>query len=125
MSKSARSLHVFAIYLFGLGAALLVVPNLLLTLFTFEPTQEPWIRVVGVLLILITPYYFYASRHELTGFIQLTVWTRASVMLFFLALVLLGLVKPVLLLLSAVDLSGAVWTHLALRAERRPVAANT
>jgi len=40
MSKSAASVFVFAIYLFVLGTVLLVLPNLLLSLFGIPETGE-------------------------------------------------------------------------------------
>ena len=51
MSKSARSVFVFGIYLALLGSVLVVAPNVLLSLFGVALTDEVWIRVVGVLVI--------------------------------------------------------------------------
>ena len=47
MSRAARSVFVFAIYLFVLGLWLLLVPNTLLRLFGMPDAQDVWIRVVG------------------------------------------------------------------------------
>lgn len=55
----------------------------------------------------------------MTALIRLTVYTRASVTLFFIAFVLLGLVKPIVIVVGAIDLAAAIWTALALRAEKR------
>jgi hypothetical protein len=60
-----------------------------------------------------------AGRHGLTSFIRCSVYTRASVILFFIAFVLLGLAKPVVILLGVIDLAAAIWTALALRAEKK------
>jgi hypothetical protein len=43
------------------------------------------------------------------------VWFRSLVILFFIAFVLLGLVKPVVLAFAGVDLLAALWTASALR----------
>ncbi len=118
MSKSAKSLYIFGIYLLLLGIALIIIPNFILGIFNYEKTSEPWIRVVGMLLVIITPYYFYTSKHELRGFIQLTVYTRASVILFFILFVVTGIAKPILLLIGCADLIGALWTQLSLSAEK-------
>lgn len=53
MSKPALTLKWFGIYLLMLGAGLALLPNLLLSLFLIPPTDEVWIRVVGVLVFNI------------------------------------------------------------------------
>jgi hypothetical protein len=118
MSNSAKSLFVFGIYMVVLGITLLAVPNFLLTLFGLPATNEVWIRVVGMLVCLLAVYYIQAARHELTAFFQWTVYTRASVIVFFIVFVVLGLVKPALILFGGADLLGAIWTALALRSSR-------
>ena len=114
MSKAARSLYVFAIYLIVIGLGFLLMPNLVLPLFGFPETSEPWIRVMAMLLLLLAYYYINASRKELTDFIRITVYARASVILFFAAFVLLGLAQPMLLMFAVVDLLAAVWTWVSL-----------
>ncbi len=119
MSKSAQSLFVFSIYLFGLGTILIVIPNVLLTLFIFPETNEVWIRVIGVLVLFLGFYYFKASRNELKMFFQWTVYGRVGVLIFFIAFVLLGFAQPMLIIFGSVDAVAALWTHLALRAEKQ------
>lgn len=118
MSKAANSVFLFGIYLASLGIVLVAIPNLLLSTFGIPDTNEVWIRVVGMLVLLLAVYYTQAARLELTGFFSLTVYARASVIIFFTAFVLMGYVKPVLILFGAVDFLGAMWTWLALRADR-------
>ncbi len=115
MSKAAKSLFVFGIYLIVIGLGFLVMPNLALRLFGFSETSEPWIRVMAMLLLFLAYYYIFASRNEMTEFIRITVYSRASVILFFAAFVLLDLAQPMLLLFGAVDLLAAIWTWYSLR----------
>ena len=115
MSKAARSLFVFGVYLIIIGLGFLVMPNLVLRLFGFPETSEPWIRVMAMLLLFTAYYYIFASRNEMTEFIRITVYSRAAVILFFAAFVLLDLAQPILLLFGAVDLVAAIWTWLSLR----------
>ncbi len=115
MSKAARSLYVFAIYLIVIGLGFLLMPNLVLPLFGFPETSEPWIRVMAMLLLFLAYYYIHVSRNELTDFIRITVYARAAVILFFAAFVLLGLAQPMLLMFAAVDLLAAAWTWFGLR----------
>ena len=118
MSNSAKSVFVFGVYLVVLGITFLVMPNVPLALFGFPATNEVWIRVVGMLLVLLAFYYIQAARKELTDFFQWTVYTRASVIVFFIAFVVLDLVQATLILFGVVDLLGAIWTQLALRSSR-------
>jgi len=118
MSKSARSLFVFGCYLGVLGLVLVTVPNPLLRIFQLPATNEVWIRVVGMLIIILCFYYTQVARKELRDFIQWTVYTRSVVILFFIAFVLLKYASPTLILIGVVDLLGAIWTALALRSEK-------
>ena len=118
MSKGAKSLFGFGIYVVLLGITLVLVPNVLLTLFAVPATQEVWIRVLGMMILFVGYYYIQAARKELRDFFQWTVHTRGLVILFFIAFVLLKLAKPALILFGAVDLLGALWTAVALRSSR-------
>ena len=115
MTRAARSLFVFGIYLVALGMLLLFFPNLLLRSLGAPPTNEIWIRVNGMFVICFAYYYIQAARHDVTAFIRWTVWGRGAVIFYFVAFVLLaGAPKP-LLLFGVTDLLFATWTFLALR----------
>jgi hypothetical protein len=115
MSDPAKTVYAFGWYIVVLGATLVLAPNLLLATFGLPPTEEVWIRVVGMLLLFLAGYYFIAARAEWTQFFRASVWFRSLVILFFIAFVLLGLVKPVVLAFAGVDLLAALWTASALR----------
>ena len=115
MSKAARSLFVFAIYLIVIGLGFLILPNTVLGLFGFPETTEPWIRVMAMLLLFLAYYYSHAARNELTDFIRITAYARGSVILFFAVFVLLKMAQPMLLLFGVVDLAAAICTWLSLR----------
>ena len=117
MSRAAVSVFVFGIYLLVVGALLVSVPNAFLGLSGLPPTTEVWVRVVGVLVLCLGTYYTLAARAGIRDFLRWTVPVRAGVMVFFTVFVVLRLVAPPLLVFGAVDLAGAVWTALALRAD--------
>ena len=119
MSKGARSLFVFSIYLFILGAILILIPNFLLSIFAFPETNEVWIRVLGLVIFILGFYYFQASKSEMKDFFQWTVYARASVIIFFIIFVLLGFASPVLILFGFIDAVAALWTHLSLRSDKQ------
>jgi hypothetical protein len=118
MSKSARSVFVFGLYLLVLGIILLVIPNFLLGIFSLPSTTEVWIRVVGMLVLFLSFYYTQAARKEMTEFFQWTVYARSTVIIFFAVFVLLDFAKLPLILFGVVDLLGAIWTGLELRSSK-------
>ncbi|MCU1759820.1 hypothetical protein NTD84_08815 [Pseudomonas sp. 14P_8.1_Bac3] len=120
MSRAARSLKFFAIYLMLLGVGLMLVPNLILTLFKMAPTPEVWIRVVGVLALNIGIYYWYAALSECRPLFWASVYTRALVLMSFAVFAALQLSEPVLVVFGAVDFCGGLWTLWALRSEPFP-----
>lgn len=122
MSSSAKSVFVFGCYMLLLGVPLLLAPNLLLGIFGFPPTQEVWIRIVGLLVLYLGVYYVLAGRKEIRAFISATVPIRGSVLLVFAVFVANDMVSPMLLVLGLPDLLGAFWTWQALRSERTEAA---
>jgi hypothetical protein len=117
MTRAAFSVFVFSIYLYALGAILVVAPNVLLGLFGITETVEVWVRVVGMLVLIIGLYYTTAARHEQTAVLRATVVGRTAVLIFFVAFVAAGFAPPVLILFGVVDAAAATWTALALKAD--------
>jgi hypothetical protein len=115
MSRAAKSLFVFGIYLCGLGLTLLLIPNLILQLFGVPPTNEVWIRINGMFVLCLSFYYVQTARNELAIFIRWTVWARIAVIFFFAAFILLVSAPKALLLFGAIDLLAAIWTWRALK----------
>lgn len=119
MSGVARSLVVFGWYLAAFGTFLVLVPNLVLGVFGLPPTEEVWIRVVGVLVLVIAYFNLRLAREEFLPHARLTVHARVAVLVFLVAFVLAGLAKPILILVGVVDFAGALWTAAALRRDPR------
>jgi hypothetical protein len=118
MTPAARSLQVFGIYLLVLAVGLGFVPNVLLVLFGMPPTQEVWIRVLGLLVGIVGAYYLIMAARSITPLYMPTVGARALAFVVLCALALLRLGPPQLALFGVVDLLGALWTWRALRVER-------
>ena len=118
MSKSALSVFIFGLYAAVLGIILVVVPNFLLGIVSGASTTEVWIRILGVLLLYIGFYYTQTARKEMTAFFRWTVYTRSTVIVFFVVFVLMGFAEPQLIMFGVIDLLGAIWTGMALRSEK-------
>lgn len=117
MSRGAMSVFVFSIYLYILGFVLVVFPGTLVAVFRFPEPDGLWIRVVGMLALILGFYYSHAARAEFRPFFTWTVIARSSVLLFFIAFVLAGLAPPALILFGLIDFAAAMWTFFAMRSE--------
>jgi len=117
MSKSAKSVFIYGIYLAINGLMLLLVPNVLLNSLGIEPTTEVWIRLAGILLMAIAAYYILAAKYELIVIMKATAFIRFSIIFFFTAFVLLRLVSSSIIIISVIDFLGGAWTFLMLRKE--------
>lgn len=121
MTRAARSILVFGVYLMATAAMLIAAPNTLLGLLQIAPTTEPWIRVLGVVVAVLGAYYIVAARAELDAFFRATVWGRFLVLLGFAGLAALSWAPVTLIGFGVVDTIGALWTWAALRSQRSAI----
>ena len=116
MVGARRSLAVWVIYTLVVGAALLLVPDVLLGVFQIDETAESWVRVVGVVVLVLLILYAFMVREPTRTMFEATVYGRGFAAL---ALVVLAFTAGPwqLALFAAVDAAGATWTYLSLRAD--------
>jgi hypothetical protein len=115
MSPAARSILVYSIYLFGLGAALLLAPNIPLPIFGLPEAHEVWIRVLGMTVIFFASFYFVAARNEYRELVRASIVTRVAVPFVFASFIAAGFAPWNLILFTPPDVLFAAWTFLALR----------
>ncbi|MFC2137409.1 hypothetical protein ACFLTE_04475 [Bacteroidota bacterium] len=114
MSTSAISVFVFGIYIIIVGAGFLLIPNTILPLFKFSKTNEPWIRVMGLIVGILGFYYIIAAQNELTPFFWASVIGRFAVLIGFVLLVVTKKAKPMLIGFGIIDAACGLWTLLTL-----------
>lgn len=116
MSKAAWSIRVFSIYAVLVGASLAIVPNLVLSALGMEETDELWIRLLGVVVVILAIYYDDGVRNEAAHVFVTSVLER---LFFAVALVVFVATGEAWQLLgfAAIEVAGAVWTIFALRAD--------
>lgn len=119
MSPVAKSVLFFGIYMLLEGAALLFVPNLLLSIFGIPATTEVWIRLVGLSVMILGFYYIQSARKNLTVFFSWTIPIRITQFLVILSLVLLSYGPPMILIFSFIELLSAFWTWSVMRQAKR------
>jgi hypothetical protein len=115
MSAAARSLLVYSIYVFGLGATLLLFPNVPLPIVGLPEAHEVWIRVAGMTVIYLSIYFFIAARNDYRQIIVASVPIRFAVVGFFAAFAAAGFTSWNILLLTPLDVLFAIWTWRSLR----------
>ncbi len=116
MSSASRSLQVWAGYVLMLGLGLLLIPNMVFSLFGIEHTDEVWIRAAGFLLLGYGAYYATAVRAEFLPLYRVSVWVRWGIAGCLVALAFIT--GPWQLLLFALgDFLGGLWTFVALRSK--------
>ena len=118
MSRAAKSVFAWGIYMLAMGTTFLLIPNAVLPLFGFPPTDEIWIRGMAMLAVALGYFYIQAARHELLQFFRWKVHGHIFGVICMGMFVILKLGPPMLLLFASADLLAAVWTGLALRHPR-------
>ncbi len=116
MSKAAFTIRIWAIYALLVGAALAVVPNFVLSTLGMTETEEPWIRLLGLVVIVLALYYNDGVRNEARHLFVASVLGR----LFFAAALIILIITGEpwqLVLFASVEVAGAIWTLMALRDE--------
>lgn len=114
MSPAARTILVYSVYLFGLGATLLLVPNLPLPIFGLAEANDVWIRVLGMTVVFFASFYFVAARNEYRELFRASVATRLAVPVVFAAFVVAGFAPWNLMLFTPPDILFATWTWFSL-----------
>lgn len=122
--RAGRSFFWFGFWVLGCGLTLALFPAIMMRVAAITASSDIMLRVFGTVLVYMAVYYFVAGRRK--GFEALykaSVFTRFSAPLAVGLFVFLTKASPLILAFTAVDALGALWTALALRADRREPAA--
>lgn len=119
MKGAIRTMYLFSVYLFVVGVMLSLAPNALLSLVGLPETDEVWIRIVGVVSLLLALYYFDAARNNTRSFFAASILGRGFSTAAFVVLWATG--RPwQLLIFATIEVVGALWTYTTMRAEAGP-----
>ena len=102
-------------YVIVSGISLLFFPNYLLGLFGIESTNEIWIRVLGMLVLALSFYYYAMYKNGGKEVIRATVQGRLFFCAGLVTFVILGMVKPVLSGFAIAETGLALWTLSEIR----------
>ena len=77
MSKAARSIYVWGIYVTLTGLALIVIPNVVFGIIGLPSTNEVWIRVLGVMALILAYYYFVAVKGDFVPLYRASIYASS------------------------------------------------
>jgi hypothetical protein len=110
MKNWQTSLYGQIAYMAFTGTGFLLMPQFVTGLLHLGAAEEVWIRVVGLLALLLCTYYYAAIKNESLWFAHASVWGRYGFCVALSALALMfGL--PMLIAVAGLEAGLAVWTH--------------
>ena len=114
MNASDLSIFIFGIYVALAGIVFIIKPNVILALLKITPIKDPWIRVMGVILVDLAIIMLFMAINGVTLFYWATVYSRSWVVVGFTALVISKKAPVQFLGFGLLDAGGALWTLLTL-----------
>ena len=121
MNPASKSIYYFALYPLSAGLAMMLAPALPLKILGFPVEGLDWIRMLGVVTVIIAYYYWRLGKDEILSFCRYSAQMRLTIPLVFIALVLSFGMNPLYIGLTAGDFLGGLWTWHALRQQNLPV----
>lgn len=101
-----------------MGVLFLAIPETLLRVLRLPAAPAGWLRIIGLLALVIGAYDLVGARAESLPYIKASVPLRFGFAAGMTLLVVLGQMPATTLPLGAIDAAGAVWTMIALRDRR-------
>jgi hypothetical protein len=117
MIRTLRWQLYVSFYTFCFGLPLLLFPNAIIPLFGFEPTHEPWIRLVGMFLLGLCYMSTTVYKKRIVAILLHSIIMRSGFTLVFLVLALNGY-PPFFYLTAGIVGFGVAGSTLAYLSER-------
>ena len=117
MTKSAKSLYFFGFYVLFTGIIICIIPDNFISLLKLPEIPTAWARVIGLLVIIIGGYDILSGRNNVKPLIKASIYLRTLFFIGILGLFISGQMTKEILPLGIIDLLGAIWTTLSLKAE--------
>ena len=114
-TKRYQSLLGQMVYVLISGLQLVFIPNTLLAIFGIAPTSEIWIRVLGMLVLVLSIYYYSIYKSGNKEVVRATVQGRLLFCLGLVMFVVLGIAPPVLIAFAVAETGLALWSLSEIR----------
>lgn len=110
MTNPFPSLYGQMTFTILVGSVLLLIPNIIFDVLGIAPTAEPWVRILGLLVLALSIYYYFIARHGNPPIAKATVYTRLFFCIGLILFVSMRFVPITLILLPLTELGLTFWT---------------
>lgn len=114
-TKRYKSILGQMVYVLIAGLQLLFIPNILLGMFGIAPTSEIWIRVLGMLVLVLSIYYYGIYKSGNKEIVRATVQGRLLFCAGLVMFVILGMAPTSLILFAVLETGLALWSLAEIR----------
>lgn len=115
MNRPNKSIFIFGCYSLLMGLVLLLIPGIVLPIVGLPVSNEPWLNLLGFVLICSSYYYLRSALSGNTEFAGYTVHTRFAAPVIVLILIATGKADWHFASFGIVDGLGGLWTWIELR----------
>ncbi len=115
MNKIYKSLYGQMVFVIIAGLQLLFIPNVFFAMFGIPTTSENWIRLMGLLVLILSIYYYFLAKYGNDKVVWGTVLGRLAFCFGEIIMVVLGLFPPIILAFAVVETSLTIWTWRELK----------
>ena len=119
MKSINKSIFVFGLYSLSMGIVLLFFANLVLPLVGLPISKEPWLHLLGFVLICSSYYYLQSALKGNIDFARYIMHTRLFAPLVVVFLIVTGKADWHFLSFGIVDGLGGTWTWIELRRNKK------
>ncbi len=115
MNKTYPSLYGQLAYVLGSGLILIFIPNVLLSIFGIAETHEVWIRILGLLVFILSFYYYHLAKYGNPKTVMATVMGRLVFCAGLVIYVVVGIAPIALIGFAVAETALALWTWWELK----------
>lgn len=115
MNRVSKSILIFGIYSLLMGIVLLFIPHYILPVFNLPVSGEPWLNLLGFVLMCSSYYYIRSAFSGNPQFAVYTTHTRFAAPIIVAYLMLSGKADWHFLSFGIIDGLGGLWTLYELK----------
>lgn len=121
MNPACKTIYWFSFYPLLAGLSMVLAPALPLQILGWPVEGLDWIRMLGVVTMIVGYYYYQLGSNNVLAFCRYSSQMRLLIPLAFVIMVLTFGMNPIYIALTLVDFLGGLWTWSALRKQGLPV----
>lgn len=114
MNPACRTIFIFGFYPLFAGLSMVIAPALPLQILGWPIEGLDWIRMLGVVTMIVGYYYLRLGAGDVLAFCRFSAQARCVIPFVFALMVLTFDMNPLYIALTAVDFLGGLWTWSAL-----------